>query len=370
MTVVAVLGGIIGAMIAPSPALATLPSTLMITGIASTTIPAALLMKKVGRKNGFLLASVIALCGTLLAAYAVAQHNFFLFCLAAFFIGSNSAFVQQYRFAAIESVDKSLSSKVVGFVLFAGIISGFFGPEIAKRSKDLFFFPEYSGPFLIIAVLILFSIILLSFLTKTRRVDEEKNTEKRSVMSIISQPHFFVSVVSGATGFSIMTFIMTATPIHLHNESNYTLDNIAFILQSHIIAMFLPSLFTGSLIQKFGVFRILILGLAIFCLTVLFATHAHSLFPYWAALVLLGIGWNFLYISSTVLLSQSHSHSERFKAQGLNDFMVVISQMLASFLAGSILFSAGWVTLNVLTLPLIGIAFLIFLANHKKIRTL
>ena len=175
MTVVAVLGGIIGAMIAPSPALATLPSTLMITGIASTTIPAALLMKKVGRKNGFLLASVIALCGTLLAAYAVAQHNFFLFCLAAFFIGSNSAFVQQYRFAAIESVDKSLSSKVVGFVLFAGIISGFFGPEIAKRSKDLFFFPEYSGPFLIIAVLILFSIILLSFLTKTRRVDEEKN---------------------------------------------------------------------------------------------------------------------------------------------------------------------------------------------------
>ena len=167
-----------------------------------------------------------------------------------------------------------------------------------------------------------------------------------------------------------MTFIMTATPIHLHNESNYTLDNIAFILQSHIIAMFLPSLFTGSLIQKFGVFRILILGLAIFCLTVLFATHAHSLFPYWAALVLLGIGWNFLYISSTVLLSQSHSHSERFKAQGLNDFMVVISQMLASFLAGSILFSAGWVTLNVLTLPLIGIAFLIFLANHKKIRTL
>lgn len=366
-TIVTLLGGLIGADIAPAPLLATLPATTMIVGVAVTTIPAALLMKKIGRKNGFLLSALLASFSALLTAFAVFHSNFFLFCIGTFLIGTNGAFVQQYRFAAIESVSKNMASKAVGFVLLAGILAGIIGPEIAKRTKDLFSIQEYTGPFVFLAVLFVVSAFLLSFLKNTKIHEEDLHSKERPLKSIIIQPHFFIAVLAAATGFGVMTFIMTATPIHLHKMSHYSIDNTVFIIQSHIIAMFLPSLFTGILIQRFGVFRILLAGLASFCVTVVLAINAHAVLPYWAALVLLGIGWNFLYISSTVLLAQSHSHLERFKAQGVNDFIVVLSQMLASLFAGSVLFSEGWINLNLLTLPLILICFVIFVLKRKQL---
>ncbi|MDP3941950.1 MAG: MFS transporter [bacterium] len=366
-TLVALLGGLIGAEIAPTPTLATLPATTMIVGVAATTIPAALIMKKIGRKNGFFFSAILASLAALLMAFAVSHHNFFLFCFGTFLLGTNGAFVQQYRFAATESVGKDMASKAVGFLLFAGILAGFIGPEIAKRTKDMFALPEYTGPFIILAVLLGISALLLTFLKDTQLHEEVIHPKERSLRSIIVQPHFYIAVLAGATGFGVMTFIMTATPIHLHTMSHYSLDATVFVIQSHIIAMFLPSLFTGFLIQKFGVFRILLSGVASFCLTVLLGVNAHGIVPYWVALVLLGIGWNFLYISATVLLAQSHSHLERFKAQGLNDFIVVGSQMLASFFAGTVLFSGGWINLNLLTLPLIFISFIVFFLNRKKL---
>jgi MFS family permease len=366
-TIVTLLGGLIGAEIAPSPTLTTFPATTMIVGIALTTIPAALLMKKIGRKNGFLLSAVIASFASLLLAYAVYSHNFSLFCLGTFLLGSNGAFVQQYRFAAIESVTKSLAGNVVGFVLMAGILAGIIGPELAKRTKDLFSLPEYTGPFILLSVLFGISALFISFLRNTKIQTEEIHPDERPLKSIIKQPPFILAVLAAATGYGVMTFIMTATPIHLHKVSHYSLDSTVFVIQSHIIAMFLPSLFTGMLIQRFGVFRILLSGLLSFCVTVLLAVNAHSVLPYWVALVLLGVGWNFLYISSTVLLTQSYSHLERFKAQGVNDFIVVLTQMTGSFFAGSLLFTAGWENLNLLTIPIIFSTFLIFLLYRRKI---
>ncbi len=366
-TIVTLLGGLIGAQIAPSPTLVTLPATTMIVGVALSTIPAALLMKRIGRKNGFLLSAVVAAFSSLLLAFAVFHHNFYLFCFGTFLLGTNGAFVQQYRFAAIESVKKEMASKVVGYVLLAGIIAGIIGPEIAKRTKDIFSMPEFTGPFIIMAILFFVSAIFLSCLKNTQIHEDEISKTERPLGKIIQQPHFFIAVLAAVIGFGVMTFIMTATPIHLHTISHYSIDTTVLIIQSHIIAMFLPSLFTGILIQRFGVFRILLTGLASFILTVLFSITAHAIFPYWLALVLLGIGWNFLYISSTVLLSQSYSHVERFKAQGVNDFIVVGSQMLASFFAGSLLFSRGWINLNLLALPFIAIALTFFLLYRKSI---
>jgi MFS family permease len=367
VTIITLLGGLIGAKIAPSPTLVTLPATTMIVGVAVTTIPAALLMRRIGRKNGFLLSAIIAIFASLLAAFAVARGNFPLFCLGTFLIGTNGAFVQQYRFAAIESVAKSIASKTVGFVLLAGILSGILGPEFAKLTKDMFSLPEFAGPFVFMAVLFSIAVVLLAFLKNTKMEEERTHPLERSLKSIIVQPNFYIAVLAALTGYAVMTFIMTATPIHLHNVEHYSLDSTVFVIQSHIIAMFVPSLFTGILIQRFGIFRILISGLLSFCITLILAVNAHSVLPYWGALVLLGIGWNFLFISATVLLSQSYSHLERFKAQGANDFIVVFSQMLASFLAGSILFNRGWVNLNLLTIPLIVFTFVIFFLNRKRL---
>lgn len=367
-TIVTLLGGIIGAEIAPSTTLATLPTTTMILGVALTTIPAALLMKRIGRKKGFLLFAIIASCSSLLAAYAVIRGNFFLFCISTFFIGTNGAFVQQYRFAATESVSKTMASKAVGFLLFAGILAGVLGPEIAKHTRLFFSLQEYAGPFIVIALLFAFSALLLSFLKDMTAPNEEIHVKERDIRSIVVQPRFYVAVLAASSGFGVMTFVMTATPIHLHNISHYSLDHTVFIIQSHIVAMFLPSLFTGILIQKFGIFRMLLAGLASFFITVLVAINAHSVLLYWIALVLLGVGWNFLYISSTVLLSQSHSHLERFKAQGLNDFIVMTTQMLASLFAGIVVFSSGWVNLNMLTLPIILFSLIIFILNRKYIK--
>lgn len=365
--IITLFGGLIGAKIAPSPTLATLPATTMIVGVAVSTIPAALLMKKIGRKNGFLLSAIMASCAALFTAFAVSQGRFALFCLGTFFIGSFGAFVQQFRFAAIESVAKNTAGKAIGFILLAGILAGFLGPEIAKRTKDILSLPEYTGPFVVMALLYVVAVILLTFLRNVKIADEEEHAPERALKSIVSQPNFFIAALAGASGYGIMTFIMTATPIHLHDMAHYSIDMTVFVIQSHIIAMFLPSLFTGSLIQKFGVFKMLLAGIACFCITVVLGVFAQAVFPYWMALVLLGIGWNFLYISSTVLLAQSYSHSERFKAQGVNDFIVVTSQMIASFMAGSILFTRGWINLNLLALPIIAVALFFFVLNRKRL---
>jgi MFS family permease len=174
-------------------------------------------------------------------------------------------------------------------------------------------------------------------------------------------------VLAAAVGFGMMICIMTATPIFLHKMSHFNLNDTAFILQSHIMAMFLPSLFTGSLIARFGPLKMIIAGLVSFLLTVMLAVSSTDMIAYWSALVLLGIGWNFLFITATVLLSQTYKHSERFKAQGINDFAIVLTQMAASFLAGALLFSSGWINLNLLMIPLILVTLTAFIVGRKYI---
>src|SRR6185369_612594 len=366
-SLVFLVGGLISVDIAPSPRLATLPATLMIIGLATATLPAVLLMKKIGRKKGFILSSIFAGLASLLAAYAVAHANFYLFCLAIFCIGTNGAFVQQYRFAAIESVSKVFAGKAVSLVLSAGIISGFLGPQLGKMTKDLFPLQAYTGSFIVLCGIFFLAVILLS-LTKNISIHDEAATDKeRPLLEIVRQPKYLLALLSACVGFGVMLLIMTATPLYMNKMSHFGLDATVFVLQSHIIAMFLPSLFTGILIERFGIFRIVTAGLTSFLITVALAVTGHAILPYWIALILLGIGWNFLFISSTLLLSQSYHHSERFKAQGTNDFLIVFSQMVASFFSGNLLFTIGWTNLNLLTLPLIGVTFLIFLIYRKQL---
>lgn len=364
---VPLLGGLIGADIAPAPTLVTFPSTSMFIGIAAGTIPAALLMKRIGRRNGFLLSSLVAFIAALVAAFSVANNLFYLLCLSTFFMGFHGAFVQQYRFAASESVAKAQAGRAVGFVLFAGILAGIIGPEMAKYTKDTFTLPGFTSCFLFLAVLYGFAGVLLLFLKDTHALEEKIHTKERPLTDIIITPRFVVAVTAAATSYAVMSFLQGAVPIHLHMLPQYTFDNIVLLSQSHVVGMYLPSLFTGTLIQRFGVYKTMLSGLGAFCLAIFFAIHAHALLFYWIVSVLIGVGWNFLFIPATVLLSQTHTHLERFKAQGVNDFIVFMSQVIASFLIGGVLLSNGFVNLNLFALPIIALTFIVFTMNRKKL---
>lgn len=362
------IGGIVGAELAPTPALSTLPSAISVVGLALTTIPAALLMRKVGRKNGFRLSALMGLLASLLAAYALHLGSFALFCLATFFLGANGAFVQQYRFAATESVPPERSSQAVSVVLLGGMAAGFLGPEIAKRTGDLLNYGEFTASFLILAGMYLVVIGLLSLLKPTTGVQEQIGGPNRPVRTIAAQPTFLAAVLSGAAAYGVMTFVMTATPLQMHTMNHFSLDQTAFVIQSHIIAMYLPSLFTGFLIERLGLIRLMLLGIMVMLGTVVVGVISRDLLHYWGALVLLGVGWNFLFVGGTVLLTRSYFPIERFKAQAANDFTIFGFQALASLSAGSVLFMANWDALLMITLPvLLGVAGVILWLNRQTV---
>ena len=362
------IGGIVGAELAPTPALSTLPTAISVVGLALTTIPAALLMRKVGRKNGFRLSALLGVFASLLAAYALHLGSFALFCLATFFLGANGAFVQQYRFAATESVPPEHSSRAVSLVLVGGMVAGFLGPEIAKRTGDLLAYGEFTASFFILAGMYLVVIGLMSLLKPTLALQEQGDGLNRPLRRIAAQPSFLAAVLSGTAAFGVMTFIMTATPLQMHTMSHYSLDQTAFVIQSHIIAMYLPSLFTGFLTERLGLTRLMLMGVLAMLGTVVVGVISRDLLHYWGALVLLGVGWNFLFVGGTVLLTRSYFPIERFKAQAANDFTIFGFQALASLSAGSVLFLANWDTLLMMTLPiLLGIAGFILWLNRQTV---
>jgi predicted MFS family arabinose efflux permease len=344
--------GIIGAELAPSPALGNLPITITIVGVAVFTIPATMLMKRFGRKAGFIGSSLVTALAALLAAYAIWTRSFLLLCTAMVFMGSNTAFVNQYRFAAAESVEPKQVSKAVSFVLLGGVIAGILGPEIAKRTGDWLDYGLYTGSFVVLAILsIVVAVLLLLFLREVAPQEEGSTSQKRPLKVVVAQPTYLVAVLAGVISFGVMSFMMTATPSSMHGKDGYSLDQTGLVIQSHVIAMFLPSLFTGFIIARLGVLRVMGFGTAILFACVAVAAVDRTLLHYWGALVLLGLGWNFVFVGATVLLTRSYRPSERFQAQAVNDFLIFGIQAFTSLLAGAVIYYAGWKTLSLLNLP-------------------
>jgi MFS family permease len=348
---VLLIGGIIGAELAPSPALATLPITITVVGVALFTIPAAMLMKRFGRKSGFIGSSLVTALAALLAAYALGIGSFLLFCTAMVFMGSNMAFVQQYRFAAAESVEPRHVSKAVSFVLLGGVLAGYLGPEIAKRTRDWLDYGLYTGSFVALAVLYIIVIVLLLFLRDVVPQDEGATGGERPLKVVIAQPIYLVAVLAGVISYGVMSFMMTATPISMHKIDGYSLDQTALVIQSHVIAMYLPALFTGFIVARLGVLRVMGVGAVILFACVAIAAVDRTFMHYWGALVFLGLGWNFLFVGGTVLLTRSYRSSERFQAQAVNDFLIFGIQAFASLLAGAVMYYASWRVLSLLNLP-------------------
>jgi MFS family permease len=345
------LSGIIGSTLSPIKSLQTVPTASMIVGIAIFSFFAAKIMSKIGRKAGFLYAAIFSSLSALLAAYAVWDKNFYLFCLACFFIGNGMSFTHQYRFAAAESVEKSFIPKALSIIMLASIFSALLGPNIANFNKDLINGHLYVGSYISLAVLTSVPIIFLSFYSPKTDQSDVKKYKERSYFELILQPRFLQAVASAAFAYAVMSFLMTATPINMHIIEHYSLNKTGIVIQLHIISMFLPSLITGNLLKKFGHSKIIYAGVGFYILTILLSFLETSFFNYILSLVFLGLGWNFLYLSGTGLLVLSYKEEEKFKAQGFNDILVFSIQALASLSAGYMLSTTSWKTMNLIAIP-------------------
>ena len=345
------LSGIIGTSISPIKSLSTLPMSLSIVGTAIFIIAASKIMSITGRKKGFILSSITTSLFALLAAYSVLKQNFILYSFSCFCLGFGMAFAHQYRFAAAESVDKELAPKAISLLLFAGILSALLGPNLANLGKDIITESLYVGSYLCLSLLTLSSVIFLIFYKENKVINNKKTSKGRTILELISQPRFLQALVSSSFAYAVMSFLMTATPISMHVHDNMSLNNTSFVIQLHIISMFLPALVTGNLIKKYGHSKIMYFGVLFFIFTILLSYFDQTVINYLFSLIFLGLGWNFLFISGTSLLVLNYKEEERFRAQGFNDFIVFSVQATASLTAGIVLSFTSWKIMNILCIP-------------------
>ncbi|MDB4118954.1 MFS transporter [Candidatus Pelagibacter sp.] len=342
------LSGIIGSQFSPIKSLATLPMALSIVGVAIFAIFAAKVMSIIGRRAGFIFASVGSSLAALMAAYSIIIESFLLFNLGCFLLGAGVAFSHQYRFAAVETVNKDMAPKAISIILLAGIGSAFIGPNLANISKEII--PEhlYAGSYIALAILTLSSTIFLLFYKDNHKPNNFIKKDTRSYFELISQPRFLQALIASAFAYAVMSFLMTATPISMHMMEKISLSKTGLVIQLHIAAMFLPSLITGNLIKKFGHSKIMYVGVVLFSITILTSLFEQNFVNYLTALVFLGFGWNFLFISGTSLLVLTYKEDEKFKAQGFNDLIVYSIQAVASLSAGIFLNLTSWKTMNLI----------------------
>ena len=348
------LGGIIGASMTDNQALVTLPLSLMVVAVASTAIPASMLMRRIGRRRGFMVSSMVASAGMFIGVFALQQSSFVLFCVATMMLGVNTAFTQQYRYAAAESVTQPYVARAISFVLLGSIGGAFLGKELATRGQAWVESIPYAGTLAVLGVLFVLQALLMSMLREPAvHAEHEIAQSDRSVKNIVLQPVFLTAVSGGAVAYGIMTLIMTATPLSMHLNDGYSIEATSRVIRAHVLAMYVPSLAAGFLIDRVGVTRLMLVGAAGLLATSLIGLQGHSLLHYWWALVLLGVGWNFLYVGGTTLLTYTYSMAERFRAQAVNEFLVFGISATASLLAGTVMFYFGWTTLMLVPIPLL-----------------
>jgi predicted MFS family arabinose efflux permease len=352
VTLVAV-NGLVGLSLAGDPRLATLPLTAYVLGAALTTLPAAFLMKHRGRRAGFMTGSSLGILGGLLGALAVWQQSFGLLCLGTMFSGSYNAFGQQYRFAAADAAELTWKSKAISLTLAGGILGGVIGPELSKHTRELVQ-PTFMATYATLAGFAFLSLLIVSRLQIPALSSAQQHAPGRPMREIARQPAFVVAVLAAACGYGVMNLLMTATPLAM-DMCQHPFSDTAFVLEWHVIGMFAPSFFTGNLIKRWGVLNVLGLGAALMFVCIAVALAGTSVMHFWWALVLLGVGWNFLYIGGTTLLTETYRPEEKAKVQGSNDFLVFAVQGVTSLSSGVLITRQGWETLNYWALPAVAI---------------
>ena len=355
------LSGIIGSQISPLKSLSTLPMSISVVGIAIGAIFASKLMSITGRKVGFMVASFGNTLVSILAAYSIFVQSFSIYCIANFFLGMGMAFTHQYRFAAAESVNEDKVPRAISIILLGGIVSAFIGPSVANFSKDMFSNYMYVGSYLSLAALTFLPTIFFLFYKNTSNIEISVKYSGRSYLELVSQPRFLQAVISSAFGYAIMTFLMTGTPLSMHVMEGISLSKTSTVIQIHVACMFLPSLIAGNLVKKIGHSKMMYVGVGLYCITVIISLFDQSFLNYMLALIFLGFGWNFLFISGTSLLVLTYNEEEKYRAQGFNDFVVYSVHALGSLSAGILIVLTNWKIMNLICIPLIIVIILITL---------
>jgi MFS family permease len=352
-SIVATTASIIGSILASDRALSTLPIAVQMTGLMSATIPAALLMARIGRRGGFWLGTALGAIGAATAAVAVFHADFPLFCAGTFLLGAYNGFAQQYRFAASEIADEAFRSKAISLVLAGGVASAVFGPETAKWSSNLFAPALFAGCYAVIIVLCVAAAVLLCFVRLPRPAPPVLAAGRRGgrpLSEIAAQPAFVAAAIAGMVGYGVMSLVMTATPIAML-DCGHDFGDAAFVIQWHALGMYAPSFVTGHLIARFGVVRILLTGAALLLACCAINLLGIATVNFWAANVVLGIGWNFLFVGATTLLTRVYAPEEKAKVQALNDFLIFGTVAVSSFASGALLSGLGWNMVQIAVMP-------------------
>lgn len=350
------VGGLAGGRIAGSPQWATLPIATMFLGTAVVTFPAALWMARAGRRAGFLAGTALGLAGGLVGAGGIALDSLPLLSAGTFLVGAYQAFAQFYRFAASEVADDAFRPRAISFVMAGGVVAALAGPLLARLGGPLVQ-PEYLGSFLIMSVVSLVASGVLWSLQvpPPAAASGQAAGTARPWQQIVAQPTYLVALFGAATGYGIMILAMTATPIAMVHH-HHGLGTAATVIQLHVLGMFLPSFFTGSLIARFGVLRVMLTGVALFVGHILMTLTGTGFASFASALVLLGVGWNFMYIGGTTLLTSAYQPAERARAQAINDMTIFAVGLVCSLSAGGLMQALGWERMNLVLLPWLGLA--------------
>jgi MFS family permease len=353
-TMIAVTG-LAGFALAVDKALATVPLTCYVLGSAVSTIPASLLMHRAGRRAGFQTGTALGMLGAAACAAAMYIASFWLLCVGMFVLGIYTAFGKYYRFAAADAAKVEFRAKAISFTLAGGIVGGIFGPEMAKRTSVLFTDYTYLGSYLSLIGVCLVAMLFLIGLDIPKLSEHERKDSGRPLGEIMRQPVFIVAALASMLSYGIMNLFMTSTPLAMRAHDHH-FNDAAFVLQWHMIGMYGPSFFTGALIQRFGVLNIILAGIVLLVACIVAALAGTTLLNFWVAMFLLGVGWNFMYVGGSALLTECHTPAERAKTQAANDFMVFVTMAISSLSSGLLLNASGWHAVNFGSLPFLMLA--------------
>ena len=358
--------GLVGTNLSANSALATLPLSIQFLTIALCLIPVSLLMGKFGRRPMFLSGAFSVFIGCLIIAFSIYDRSFLLFIIGSVLLGISQANQQFYRYAAADNVSTNLKSKAISLVLAVGLIAAFIGPEISKYSFD--FFPDYIylASYLLAALIQIINFVILIFI-KIDKPPPNKNLA-RPLSNILVQKNLVIAILAAAVGYSLMSFIMTATPLQIVNVCKLGDEASATVIQWHVIAMFAPSFFTGFVITKFGNKNVMLVGVLLYVISISFSIIGQTFLNFWISLFLCGLGWNLLYVGGSDIIAKSASPEERPKVQGVTDFIIFTFVATGSFLAGVLHTSLGWELMMIYTsVPIIILFVSIFVIKPHKL---
>lgn len=356
---------LIGQHIAPSLTLITLPVALQFLGLMGVTLPAALLMRWLGRKTGFMLGNLIGVSGAFLAYFALLNQNFTLFCLSTFLLGMAIGVGQQYRFAAIEGCPPHLHPRAISLVMVGGVLAAILGPNLAIWAEDWVSDIPYLGAFAVLIGLYSLTTLLIALLPLQKPNLAEQKGATRSYRELFQQPRLVSAVCAGMIGYGVMVLVMTATPLAMQ-ACGFSFSSTASVIQWHVLGMFAPSFITGRLISYFSATKVIQAGCLLLITCVILNQLGTGYWHFWTALVALGIGWNFTFIGATTLLTQTYAPAEKAKVQGMNDLLVFGFAALGSLLAGYWQSLLGWELLNLLMLPAILVAMWLVWSSNRR----